>query len=75
MITIDDVIERLNELKSQHGNVPIVIADQSSQRLFCGKMRMEHRVVYGQDFYVNFSDTPITGDKAIGVVVVFRESR
>ncbi len=75
MITIDDVIERLNELKSHHGNIPIVIADQSSQRLFCGGMRMEHRVVYGQDFYVNFADTPITGDKAIGVVVVFRESR
>lgn len=74
-MTIDDVIEKLNELKSQHGNVPIVIADQSSHKLFCAGMRMEHRVVYGQEFYRNFADTPITGDKAIGVVVVFRESR
>ena len=72
---IDDVVEQLVALRSQYGNIPIVIADQSSSKLFCAGMRMEHRVVYGQEFYNNFSDTPISGDKAMGVVVVLRQNR
>jgi len=72
---IDDVVEQLVALRSQYGNIPIVIADQSSRSIFCGGMKLEHRVVYGQDFYQNFADTPISGDKAIGVVVILRENR
>tara|TARA_R110002096_G_scaffold412832_2_gene613406 strand:+ start:1407 stop:1631 length:225 start_codon:yes stop_codon:yes gene_type:complete len=72
---IDDIVEQLIALRSQYGNISIVIADQSSSKLFCAGMRMEHRVVYGQEFYNNFSDTPISGDKAMGVVVVLRQNR
>lgn len=72
---IDDVVEQLVALRSQYGNIPIVIADQSSRSIFCAGMKLEHRVVYGREFYKNFADTPISGDKAMGVVVVLRENR
>ena len=75
IMTIDDVIEKLNEFRSQYGNIPICMVDQSCHRVFYAGTKMEHRIVYGQDFYKSFADTPIAGDKAIGVVVFFRESR
>ncbi len=72
---IDDVVEQLVALRSQYGNIPIVIADQSCRNIFCGEVGLKHRVVYGREFCKCLSDTPTSGDKAMGAIVVLRENR
>jgi len=70
---LDDVIEQLNELRGQHGNVRILLADQSSNRIFWGKFRIGHKVVYGQESNRAFFHKPNFDDKSISVAVFFRE--
>jgi len=75
-MTIDDMIDVLMEKRSQlSGNTEIVIADQSSRRLFCRSIEIDTKTVYGQNHYENFSDSPISGDEPLKVVVFFRKSR
>jgi len=72
-MTIDDVIERLNELRARHGNVEVTIRDQSHTGIFTKGMHMEHRIAYGKLNYMTYFDAPTSDDVKIGVVVLSRE--
>jgi len=72
-MTIDDVIEQLNELRAKHGNVEVTIRDQSHTGIFNKGIRMRHRVAYGKLTYTTYFDVPTSGDVKIGIVVLSRE--
>jgi hypothetical protein len=68
-MTIDDMIERLMELKSQHGNIEVVRAPCDSCLLYRFP-RLEQRECFGQSHYMNYANTPIEGDERKSVIVI-----
>ena len=55
-MTIDDLIERLNGLKASHGNVEVVLEEQSAKCLAYRDPKVEHVTMWGdRDTHRNYA--------------------